>query len=61
MITGRNTGGTPLISVGISGIDQEPPIVDELTVVNAVRTYLASLPGVQVVVAQKYEQTITVV
>lgn len=59
VITGRNSSNEPLVSVSISGISQDVPIVDELGVVNALRQYLAGAAGVSVVVAQKYEQVIT--
>lgn len=61
LITCRNGAGEPMVSVNISGINQEPVIVDELDVVNAVRAYLATLPNSVSVVAQKYEQVITTV
>ncbi|MGW1497592.1 hypothetical protein ACWCQW_03190 [Streptomyces mirabilis] len=50
-----------MVSVNISGINQETPIVQELDVVNAVREFLAGTPGVGSVVAQRYEQVITVI
>lgn len=61
LITGRTTGGESLVSVSISGIQQEQQLVPEIDVVNTVRSFLAGVSGVQVVVAQKYEQVITVV
>lgn len=61
VITGRNSNNEALVSVSISGISQDAPIVTELDVVNALRQYLTGVSGVQSVVAQKYEQVITVV
>lgn len=61
VITGRNSSNEPLVSVSISGISQDAPIVDELDVVNALREFLDGVAGVSVVVAQKYEQVITIV
>lgn len=61
VVTGKNGSGESVISVDISGIDQEPVIVPETDVVNAVRSYLAGIAGVGSVVAQKYEQVITVI
>lgn len=61
VVTGKSGSGEPLVSVNISGISQEPVIVPETDVVNAVRAFLAGLPGVGSVVAQKYEQVITVI
>lgn len=60
-VAGRNSQGSPVVSVVISSIDQEQPVVDELVVVNAVRNALAAVSGVQSVVARKYEQVITIV
>ena len=60
-VTGRNGEGSPLVAVSISSIDQEGPVMSELTVVNAVRDCLAAVPGVESVVARKYEQVITTV
>ncbi|MFK0018184.1 hypothetical protein [Streptomyces sp. NPDC090798] len=61
VITGRNKSGEPVLSVNIDAISQEPPVVDEVDVVNAVRVFIAGTAGVVSVVAQKYEQVITVV
>lgn len=60
-VTGRNNEGSPLVSVAISSIDQDTQVVAELDVVNAVRACLEAVPGVQSVVARKYEQVITIV
>jgi len=61
VITGKGPGGEPVMSVSIAAINQEPVIVEETAVVNAVRTFMAGLPEVGSVVAQKYEQVITVI
>lgn len=61
LITGKNGAGEPLVSVSLSGISQDAPVVAELDVVNAIRQYLGGVAGVALVVAQKYEQVITVV
>lgn len=61
VVTGKNTSGESVISVDISGIDQEPVIVPETDVVNALRAFLAGTAGVNSVVAQRYEQVITVI
>jgi hypothetical protein len=61
VITGRNPSNEPLLSVNVSGINQDAQVVAEIDVINAIRQYLAGIPGVQSVVAQKYEQVITVV
>ncbi|WP_225811345.1 hypothetical protein [Streptomyces spinosus] len=60
-ITGRGNSGEPLVSVSIGGVDQEQHVVDEITIVNAIRDCLAAVPGVQSVLARKFEQVITTV
>lgn len=61
VITGRNGSNEALVSVSVSGISQDAQVVPEIDVINAIRQYLAGISGVQSVVAQKYEQVITVV
>lgn len=61
VVTGRNSSGEPLVSVSISGISQDTPVIQEIDAVNALRAFLGGVAGVSVVVAQKYEQVITVV
>lgn len=61
VITGRNQSGDPVVSVQISAINQEPQLIEEVAVVNAVRQFLAGVSGVGSVAAQKYEQVITVI
>lgn len=61
VIIARSADTTPMVSVSITAIDQENHVIDEIDIVNAVRTRLAGIPGVQSVVANKYEQIITVV
>lgn len=60
-ITGRNSEVSPIVSVTIGSIDQEQHVIDDMTVVNAVRACLLAVPGVASVMAQKYEQVITTV
>lgn len=61
VITGKSGSGEPVVSVNIAGVNQEQQVVAEIDVVNAVRDFLASVDGVGSVVAQKYEQVITVI
>lgn len=61
VVTGKTNSGENLVSVNIAGVNQETAIVQELDVVAVVRELLARTPGVFSVVAQKYEQVITVV
>ncbi|MDX3759354.1 hypothetical protein [Streptomyces sp. AK02-04a] len=61
VVTGKNPSGEPIVSVTISGIDQETQVVQDIDVVNAVRAFLAGTAGVNSVVAQRYEQVITVI
>ncbi|MFI6251524.1 hypothetical protein [Streptomyces sp. NPDC051016] len=60
-VAARNQEGTPVVLVSIGSIDQDTHMVDDLTVVDAVRECLAAVPGVVSVVAQKFEQVITIV
>jgi hypothetical protein len=60
-VTGRSGQGSPLVTVSISSIDQDQQVVSELAIVDAVRDGLAAAPGVESVVARKYEQVITTV
>lgn len=60
-LTGRSGEGAALVLVSIDSIDQENAVVAEIDVVEAVRGVLLTAPGVQQVVARKYEQVITVV
>lgn len=60
VVTGK-ANGSPLVAVSIDSINQDSPVVSEMTVVDAVRDCLAQVAGVQTVVAQKYEQVITIV
>lgn len=61
VVTGKNAQGDPVVSVDISAINQDPAVVPELDVVNAVRAQLAATTGIASVMAQKYEQVITTV
>jgi hypothetical protein len=61
VITGKNSSGEPIVSVMISGVDQETQVVQDIDVVNSVRVFLAGTAGVNSVVAQRYEQVITVI
>lgn len=61
VITGKSGSGGALVSVSISGINQETTVVPEIAVVNAVRDLLAGTSGIFSVEAQKYEQVITVI
>lgn len=61
VITGRNRSGESVVSVNINSISQEGEVVPELDVVNAVRAQLAAVEAIGSVVAQKYEQVVTVI
>lgn len=60
-VIGRSSEAMPLVSVSIGSIDQEQQVVSELEIVDAVRERLAAVPGVESVVARKFEQVITIV
>lgn len=61
VLLGRSGEGAPLVQVSIGSIDQEQPVVEEMAIVDAVRERLLLVPGVEAVVARRYEQVITVV
>jgi hypothetical protein len=60
-VTGRSSEGSPRVTVSVSSIDQDQQVISELDIVNAVRDRLKTVPGVELVVARKYEQVITTV
>jgi hypothetical protein len=60
MVTGKTLGGTSLISVRIDAIDQDDQIVSELDVIEGIRAYLMTLPGVGQTAAQKQELVTTI-
>jgi hypothetical protein len=59
VVTGKNTSGDNVLAIDIAAINQDPQVVSELSVVDALRTWLAGQPGIGAVTAQKYEQVIT--
>jgi hypothetical protein len=61
VVTGRDNEGNTLVTVSVSGVDQETQITDDLAVVNAVRQAFANTQGVDNVVVRKYEQVITII
>lgn len=61
MLTGRNNSGEAVVSVNISAINQESQVVQDTEVVDAVRNFLLGTQGIGSVVAQKYEQVVTVI
>ncbi|HWN00918.1 MAG TPA: hypothetical protein VNO54_28035 [Streptosporangiaceae bacterium] len=60
-VVGRNVEGSTVVSVNFGGVDQDGHYLDDLDVVNVVRSLLAGTAGVSSVVAKRYEQVITVV
>lgn len=60
-VVGRNTEGSTMLSVAVGAVDQDGHYLDDMDVVNAVRSVVAGAPGVASVVAKKFEQVITVV
>lgn len=61
MIFGKNRAGEQVLSVQISQIGQETPTVPEQNVVDAMKAFMATVEGVSVVNALKYEQVISTV
>jgi hypothetical protein len=61
-VQGRDTEGSAIVQVTVGPIDQESNVIDEMTIVNAVKAAVqANGTGVHSVVARKYEQVITTV
>lgn len=61
LISGRKSGGATVLAIHLDGIDQDETVVDELDVVNAVKAYLMTVPGVVSTLAQKNEYVTTYV
>lgn len=59
MIFGKNNSGEQILSVQISQIGQETPAVAEQRVVDAMKNFMATVEGVTIVNALKYEQVIS--
>ncbi|KUN03138.1 hypothetical protein AQI95_24575 [Streptomyces yokosukanensis] len=59
VVTAKNSSAEPMVSVQISAISQEGTVVEEIDVVDSVRSFLATVSGVVSVTALKYEQVIT--
>jgi hypothetical protein len=60
-VQGRDSEGSAIVQVTVGPIDQESNVIDEMTIVNAVRQAVAGGAGVHSVVARRYEQVITTV
>jgi hypothetical protein len=61
LITGRAAGGSAVLSVHIDAINQDDPVVPEMDVVNAMKEYVRSVPGVAGIQTQKTESVTTLV
>lgn len=61
LIMGRTAQGVTLLSIHVDAVNQDEPVVDELAVVNAVKAFLMTVPGVAMTVAQKTESVTTLV
>ncbi|MFD5709473.1 hypothetical protein ACFWHW_03610 [Streptomyces pharetrae] len=60
-VTSRDQEGSAVAMVSVSSVDQDSQVIDDMTIVNAVRTAMANGNGVHSVVARKYDQVITIV
>ena len=58
-VIGRNSEGSSVVTVAVSSVDQDGRYLDDMDVVNAVRSLVAGTAGVSSVVAKKFEQVIT--
>jgi hypothetical protein len=61
VVTGKNSSGEGVVSVNIEAINQDTPVVQDIDVIDAIRTQLAGTPGIVAVVAQKFEQVVTTI
>lgn len=61
LITGRTAGGAQPLSIHVDAINQEDPIVEEMAVINAVKAFVMTVPGVITTVTQKTESVTTIV
>jgi len=61
LIMGRASGGSPVLSVHIDAINQDDAVIDEMQAVNAMKTFVLSVPGVATIVTQKTESVTTLV
>jgi hypothetical protein len=59
VLIGKDLTGQPLVSVSLASIDQEAVVIQEIDIVNAVRTALAGADGVISVQALMHKQVIT--
>lgn len=60
-VTGRKSSGAAVLSIHIDAIDQDEVVVGEQDVVDMVKAYLLTVPGVVTTVAQKNEYVTTYV
>lgn len=61
LVMGRTAQGTTPLTIHVDAINQDEPVVAELDVVNAVKAYLLTVPGIIATVAQKTESVTTLV
>lgn len=59
LIMGRSVTSAPVLSIHVDAINQDEQVVSEIDVVNAVKAYLMTVPGVTQTVAQKGEWVTT--
>lgn len=60
-VLGRDAAGSTMVTVAVSSVDQDGHYLDDMDVVNAVKSVVAGAAGVSSVVARKFEQVITLV
>ncbi len=61
LISGKKAGGATVLAIHLDGVDQDEAVVDEIDVVNAIKAYLMTVPGVTSTVAQRNEYVTTYV
>ena len=61
LIMGRNSGGSTVLSVHIDAVNQDDPIIPEMDVINSMKAFVLSAPGVVATVTQRTESVTTLV
>lgn len=58
-ITGKNLSGLTLLTIHIDSFDQDDPLITEADLLNAVKSFLLTVPGVTQTKTQKQEWVTT--
>jgi hypothetical protein len=61
LIIGRTTGGSQILSVHIDAINQDEQVVPEMDVINAMKAFMLTVPGLTGTITQRTESVTTIV